>query len=86
MRINLNATIIAFRERRLNDYVNAALRVCTFKGCMLGQADTDGHDFVAAFPSDSYTQRFLVAYYEGQAETDQLGYYVLDCRALKTER
>lgn len=84
MKLWLNATVIQFREREVGDkrWTHASLRVQTFKGCLLGYADTDGFDLVAAFPNDTYAQRFLNAYFDGDA--DQVVAYVIGCEQLET--
>jgi hypothetical protein len=80
--IHLRSTIIQFREKKANDNTTIAILMPKFAGCLLGFADTDGHDLVAAFPTDEYARRFLHAYYQG--EEDQIGTYALGCRILET--
>lgn len=76
--VHLGATIIQFRETEPDRYHHTALRVQTFKGCLLGHVDTDGYDLVAAFRNDSDAWRFLVAYYDGDMpDGPGVGQYIL---------
>lgn len=77
--VHRTATVVQFRARddlyvNPSALTNLSCRITTFKGTLLGTTG-DGYDVVAAFPFETYAERFLDRYLDGEREP--LGTYVV---------